>query len=416
MSDDESCLSEDESEVLVYVECEGYVDGSIFKNEKLQLDIIGIDSDHPIMQINGKFYEGTYHDAAGTYMFFERDEAPVVDDPAFETPATLKYFAKTRKLLKMERVFTMQRTEVLGDSDHLHYLPNISTIKEAGVPPKYQDDALQFWERMRDDRMEALKIYLEKQEIRDEKRLKGIELDSESDDDNPFAMYKSKSMKGANSAPSQSKPQHTTSNFAADISESEDIDISNILNKVMKLDSSVDAAEESWKIKPGEKLTVIDPGPSTSKQTHLDMPLLASMKKRKSSSKAMSKSKSKVVFKKPNRRAPKSKKSQTTIHSSDETSKVSSLVVESDFDEIQVPVKLEVPDKEDNSDEKTLGAADEASMSRKSVSSMSKRLEKQAKREAKMKEISRRLKAHKDEFLKSQHHVNARQDSGSKTH
>ncbi|XP_046740005.1 uncharacterized protein LOC124407666 [Diprion similis] len=416
MSDDESCLSEDESEVLVYVECEGYVDGSVFKNEKLQLDIIGVDSDHPIMQINGKFYEGTYHDAVGTYMFFEKDEAPVVDDPAFETPATLKYFAKTRKLLKMERVFTMQRTEVLGDSDHLYCLPNISTIKEAGVPSKYQDDALQFWEKMREDRMEALKIYLEKQQIRDEKRLKGIELDSESDDDNPFAIYKSKTIEGTNNAPSQSKSQNTTLNIAAHISESEDIDISNILNKVMKLDSSVDTAEESWKIKPGEKLTVIDPGPSTSKHTHLDMPLLASMKKKKSSTKAMSKSKSKVVFKKPNKRAPKSKKSQTMIHSSDETSKVSSLVVESDSDEIRVTGKLEVSHKKDNSDENTSGAADESSMSRKLVNSMSKRLEKQAKREAKMKEISRRLKAHKDEFLKSQHHVNAPQDSGNNTY
>lgn len=43
---------------------------------------------------------------------------------------------------------------------------------------------------MRDDRMEALNKYLEKQRIRDEKRSQGIEPDSESDDDNPFAMYK----------------------------------------------------------------------------------------------------------------------------------------------------------------------------------------------------------------------------------
>lgn len=54
MSDVESDLSDDETEILVYVECEGYVNSNTFKNENLSLDIVGIDSEHPIMQINGK--------------------------------------------------------------------------------------------------------------------------------------------------------------------------------------------------------------------------------------------------------------------------------------------------------------------------------------------------------------------------
>lgn len=73
-------------------------------------------------------------------MFFDKDDSPVVDDPVFDTPPTLKYFTKTRKLLKMERVFAMQRTEVLGDLDHTYCIPNMETIKEAGVPVKYQKD------------------------------------------------------------------------------------------------------------------------------------------------------------------------------------------------------------------------------------------------------------------------------------
>lgn len=100
---------------------------------------IKLSSKHSPLQ----FYEGTYHDAVGTYMFFDHDDFPVVDDPVFDTPATLKYFAKTRKLLKMERVFAMQRTEVLGDLDHNYCIPNIDTIKEAGVPPKYQEDGIE---------------------------------------------------------------------------------------------------------------------------------------------------------------------------------------------------------------------------------------------------------------------------------
>lgn len=52
VSDDE--MSEDEDEILVYVEFEGLVDVNVFSEEQLQLDMIGIDTEHPIMQINGK--------------------------------------------------------------------------------------------------------------------------------------------------------------------------------------------------------------------------------------------------------------------------------------------------------------------------------------------------------------------------
>lgn len=57
-SDDE--LLEDEEEMLVYVEFEGLVGSNVFNNEELQLDMIGIDTEHPIMQVNGRV---CFHDA-----------------------------------------------------------------------------------------------------------------------------------------------------------------------------------------------------------------------------------------------------------------------------------------------------------------------------------------------------------------
>lgn len=51
-SDDE--LAEDEEEMLVYVEFEGLTGSDMFNNEELQLDMIGMDSEHPIMEINGR--------------------------------------------------------------------------------------------------------------------------------------------------------------------------------------------------------------------------------------------------------------------------------------------------------------------------------------------------------------------------
>ncbi|EZA56373.1 hypothetical protein DMN91_010300 [Ooceraea biroi] len=186
-SDDEK--SEDE-EMLVYVEFEGLMGSNAFSNEELQLDMIGIDTEHPIMQINGRFYEGTYEDVMGTCMFFEKDDNPHVDDPVFDKIPTLKYFAKTRKILKMQRVFTKPKAEIFGNSEQDGCAPNIDALSQAGVPPKYQEDALQFWNKMHDDRMEELRLYLEKQKIREEKKSKGIATDSESDEEVPSVAQK----------------------------------------------------------------------------------------------------------------------------------------------------------------------------------------------------------------------------------
>lgn len=73
-------------------------------------------------------------------MFFEKDKSTSVDDPVFEVAPTIKYMSKSRKLLKMQRVFIAPRTEVLGNSMHNESVPNIETIIEAGVPPKYQEE------------------------------------------------------------------------------------------------------------------------------------------------------------------------------------------------------------------------------------------------------------------------------------
>jgi len=45
---------------------------------------------------------------------------------------------------------------------------------------------MQFWNKVRDEKLEELSIFLEKQKIREEKKSKGIALDSESDEENPI--------------------------------------------------------------------------------------------------------------------------------------------------------------------------------------------------------------------------------------
>jgi hypothetical protein len=54
MSSSDSELEEDEEEILVYVEFDNCGTNDMFSNENLKLDMLGLDSDHPVMQVNGK--------------------------------------------------------------------------------------------------------------------------------------------------------------------------------------------------------------------------------------------------------------------------------------------------------------------------------------------------------------------------
>lgn len=94
--------------------------------------------------------------------------------------------------------------------------------------------ALLFWEEMRTERLEALNEYLEKQRQREEKRQQGIDLESDSDEDNPFAMYK----------PTVQKLTDNT----LQTNKNNDKDGKNCLNN------------------QSNTLTILDPGPSTSKE------------------------------------------------------------------------------------------------------------------------------------------------------
>lgn len=43
-------------------------------------------------------------------------------------------------MLRMQRAFVVPRYEVIGDSEHPKCVPNLETIKEAGVPQRYQEE------------------------------------------------------------------------------------------------------------------------------------------------------------------------------------------------------------------------------------------------------------------------------------
>ncbi|XP_035742441.1 probable serine/threonine-protein kinase dyrk1 isoform X1 [Vespa mandarinia] len=398
--DSDTELFEDEEEILVYVEFEGFVNNNIFTNGQLQLDMVGIDTDHPIMQIDGRFYEGTYEDVVGTFMFFEKDDKPIVDDPIFDQTPTLKYFGKTRKVLKMQRVFVKQRTEVLGDSEHSKCIPNKDTIKQAGVPPMYQSQALSFWKDIRDNRIDALCAYLEKQKIREEKKSQGIALDSESDEDNPFAMYKYKE-----EHKNEKNLENNNTNLVVDPVKS-----STNETVLQEKGNNEEIIKDNVNI-----LEHINPEPSTSKASNFSID--TNIKKCKSV-KVIRKKKERIVRSKSTK---KQKKKSTivedkSIQNNDDHNTESTLLTLDNIPEDSITntemnnlvnivkntsnITDDVETDKDtnknaNTDEKKMEIVNDL------VDDVDKKHKKLLKREAKMKELSEKLKSVAEEFVKA---------------
>lgn len=109
--------------------------------------------------------------------------------------------------------------------------------------------ALSFWENSRSKRLKALQSYLKKQEFRKELRLRGFEPESASDEDSPFAMYK------------HLDDKLEINDFENDSNDDYD-------SQIDKLKDSLQMTElDNERIATSKKLTVIDPGPSTSKSS-----------------------------------------------------------------------------------------------------------------------------------------------------
>lgn len=75
----------------IVIEFEGNFDLDSVTGKQLQL--IGIDTDEPVLRIDTKFYKLDIKDSLGTKMLFAQDEA-----------GSLEYFAKTDKTVTARRV------------------------------------------------------------------------------------------------------------------------------------------------------------------------------------------------------------------------------------------------------------------------------------------------------------------------
>ncbi|XP_033227392.1 uncharacterized protein LOC117179568 isoform X2 [Belonocnema kinseyi] len=331
-------------------------------------------------------------------MFFEKDKNATVDDPVFEVAPTLKYMTKTRKVLKMQRVFVTPRTEVLGDSEHSDCIPNFETIKQAGVPPKYQEEALAFWAGARGERINALNTYLEKQRLRKEKKAQGIELNSDSDEENPLIF---------GSVNPEENPRVSESNSNPEMNEFERF-LRNTAERPTENYEDQEAGQSSQD-------QHIFPGPSTSREgisPGKGIPRNRGVVKVLKPARKKNHSKYQRESMKRKRIKPKTEMEASTDNLLREISSIlsdseqtpqetdTSGVLYEDFQPLEDVTESEVEEAEVITDE----IQDEQSghFLSDEYSSMAKRLQKKARREAKMKELAEELKkmsglSHQDE-------------------
>ena len=107
-------MSDDEyEEILVFADFKNQLMPNELGDPKTVIKMIGLETDTPIVEINGNIFKGNYDYAMGTDVFFVKDNDPPKRDPLFEPTCKqmYKYFAKTNRVINFQRMFVESNTE-----------------------------------------------------------------------------------------------------------------------------------------------------------------------------------------------------------------------------------------------------------------------------------------------------------------
>ncbi|XP_025109313.1 general transcription factor 3C polypeptide 6-like [Pomacea canaliculata] len=102
-----------EEEYMVVVDLMGTNEMKLHNADKLEVEMLGVASDKPVMLVNGTAFSGHFEDSIGTNIIMElkQDETP---EASLKSPQTkgLEFFCKTDKKLVMERTFLFEKASV----------------------------------------------------------------------------------------------------------------------------------------------------------------------------------------------------------------------------------------------------------------------------------------------------------------
>uniref|UniRef100_A0A8D0TFL9 General transcription factor 3C polypeptide 6 n=1 Tax=Sus scrofa TaxID=9823 RepID=A0A8D0TFL9_PIG len=100
---------EEEAEQLVLVELSGIIDSDFLSKVEHKCKILGINTERPILQVDGYVFAGEYEDTLGTCVIFEENVEHV--DAEGNNKTVLKYKCHTMKKLSMTRTLLTEKKE-----------------------------------------------------------------------------------------------------------------------------------------------------------------------------------------------------------------------------------------------------------------------------------------------------------------
>lgn len=121
-----------QEEHFVYVDFGTHLPFDELVDPETQIKIIGLDTDTPLAQVNGRFYQGDYEFAMGTKLFFIEGEH---DDKQHwfgekHGGKSFKFMEKTDKVIAMKRIFVTSK-----EQDHE---PVVVKTEEGSQSKKYE--------------------------------------------------------------------------------------------------------------------------------------------------------------------------------------------------------------------------------------------------------------------------------------
>lgn len=89
------------------MEFAGNTGSDALNQENVSFHVLGIETDHPIIQIGNQLYNGKYLDTLGTELFFTEREGETPADALFDCKLDkkLEFFGKTNLKLVISRAF-----------------------------------------------------------------------------------------------------------------------------------------------------------------------------------------------------------------------------------------------------------------------------------------------------------------------
>ena len=115
----ESEWEETVEEQCILVEFAGNTGSDALNQDKISINVLGMETDKPIIKIGRHLYEGKYYDTIGTELFFTEAQGEPPSDTLFDTKLEkkLEFYGKTNTKLVISRTFAKPREKSKNSAD-----------------------------------------------------------------------------------------------------------------------------------------------------------------------------------------------------------------------------------------------------------------------------------------------------------